>query len=96
LETGLPDFSWCNIPKRGKLHQLTTKLPIFHTIYHLVVIYFKLTLNVRIFSIIRPTKFYPNKGFGLKLYHLATLFGDKENKGPKSSHWRLSFVHSSS
>jgi hypothetical protein len=23
--TGLPDFSWCNIPKRGKIYQMTIK-----------------------------------------------------------------------
>jgi hypothetical protein len=25
--TGLPDFSWHNIPKRGKIYKITTKLP---------------------------------------------------------------------
>jgi hypothetical protein len=24
-ETGLPDFSWYNIPNRGKMYQMTTK-----------------------------------------------------------------------
>jgi hypothetical protein len=24
-KTGVPDFSWYNIPKRGKIHKLTTK-----------------------------------------------------------------------
>jgi hypothetical protein len=23
--TGLPDFTWCNIPKRGKFYQMATK-----------------------------------------------------------------------
>jgi hypothetical protein len=27
LKTGLPDFSWYNIPKRGKNYKITTKLP---------------------------------------------------------------------
>jgi hypothetical protein len=25
--TGLPDFSWYNIPKRGKIYQITIKIP---------------------------------------------------------------------
>jgi hypothetical protein len=25
FETGLPDFSWSKIPKRGKIYQITTK-----------------------------------------------------------------------
>jgi hypothetical protein len=25
LWTGLPDFSWCNIPKQGKMYQILTK-----------------------------------------------------------------------
>jgi hypothetical protein len=25
LPAGLPDFSWYNIPKRGKIYQITTK-----------------------------------------------------------------------
>jgi hypothetical protein len=39
--TGLPDFSWYNKPKRGKIYQMTTKcnkwplnLPIGSKIYH--------------------------------------------------------------
>jgi hypothetical protein len=24
LKTGLPDISWCNIPKRGKIYQMAT------------------------------------------------------------------------
>jgi hypothetical protein len=27
LEPELPDFSWYNIPKRGKIYQMTTKWP---------------------------------------------------------------------
>jgi hypothetical protein len=27
FQPGLPDFSWCNIPKSGKTYQMTTKLP---------------------------------------------------------------------
>jgi hypothetical protein len=30
---GLPDFSWYNIPKQGKIYQITTKLPNGHYIY---------------------------------------------------------------
>jgi hypothetical protein len=34
---GLTDFSWYNMPKRGKIYQLTTKLPIAHLINPVVV-----------------------------------------------------------
>jgi hypothetical protein len=37
----LPDFSWYNIPKRGKTYQMTTKLPNAHKIHPIVVIYYK-------------------------------------------------------
>jgi hypothetical protein len=32
LWAGLPDFSWHNIPKRGKIYQITTTLPNGHKI----------------------------------------------------------------
>jgi hypothetical protein len=31
--SGLPDFSWHNIPKRGKIYQIITPLPNDHKIY---------------------------------------------------------------
>jgi hypothetical protein len=37
----LPDFSWHNIPKRGKLYQITTTLPNGHQVYQIAVKYFK-------------------------------------------------------
>jgi hypothetical protein len=37
LPTGLPDVSWCKIPKRGKLYQMTTKLPNGHKIYQMAI-----------------------------------------------------------
>jgi hypothetical protein len=33
--TGLPNFSWNNIPKRGKIYQMTTKLPNAHNVYQM-------------------------------------------------------------
>jgi hypothetical protein len=55
--SGLPDFSWCNIPKRGKIYQITIK-------------YTKLPQNICILtsSIAIPSKIYPNwwGGVGLK------------------------------
>jgi hypothetical protein len=40
-KAGLPDFSSYNIPKRGKIYQLATKLPNGPKIYQMVVIYSK-------------------------------------------------------
>jgi hypothetical protein len=39
LDSGLPDFSWHIIPKRGKLYQITTTLPNGHKIYQMTVKY---------------------------------------------------------
>jgi hypothetical protein len=36
-ETGLPDFSWCNIPNWGKIYQMITRLSNAHKIYPMVV-----------------------------------------------------------
>jgi hypothetical protein len=73
--SGLPDFSWYNIPKRGKIYQSTTKytkwtqnmytkwtehLPNGHKIYQ------HLPLQ-------DPPKFTQIGILGLKIYHLATL-----------------------
>jgi hypothetical protein len=30
VKSGLPDFSWHNIPKRGEIYQTSTKLPNGH------------------------------------------------------------------
>jgi hypothetical protein len=35
--TGLPDFSWCNKPKRGKIYQKTKNIPNGHKIDQLAV-----------------------------------------------------------
>jgi hypothetical protein len=35
--SGLPDFTWYNIPKRVKIYQITTKLPNGHKIYQMAV-----------------------------------------------------------
>jgi hypothetical protein len=65
--SGLPDFSWCNIPKWGKINQITIK-------------YTKWEQNrpddhiIPASSISRLSKIYPTSGIlGLKIYHLATL-----------------------
>jgi hypothetical protein len=39
--SGLPDFSKHNIPKRGKIYQITTKLPNGYKIYQMAAIYSK-------------------------------------------------------
>jgi hypothetical protein len=38
---GLPDFSLFNIPKRGEIYQMSTKLPSGHKLYQMTVIYSK-------------------------------------------------------
>jgi hypothetical protein len=57
---GLPDFSWHNIPKRGKIYQITTKLPNFLQIAQMSITYSKWSYNIQSFSILRPSKIYPN------------------------------------
>jgi hypothetical protein len=59
----LPDFSWHNIPKQGKISQTAPKLPNSHNIYEMAVIYFKWPHNVPTFSIPRPSKIDPNWDF---------------------------------
>jgi hypothetical protein len=57
---GLPDYSWHNTPKRGKIHQITTKLPNAHQIYTTVINYSKYSEYIATFSIPRSSKIYPN------------------------------------
>jgi hypothetical protein len=54
-EAGLPDFCRHNIPKRGKIYQITT-LPNGHKIY-------PITLKYTSLSILRPSKIYQNWDF---------------------------------
>jgi hypothetical protein len=60
---GLPDFSWHNIPKLGKIYQLTTTLPNDHKIYLMAVKYSKWECNIPTISNLRPSKIYPNRDF---------------------------------
>jgi hypothetical protein len=53
MRTGLPDFSWYNIPKRGKMYQITTKytklpqdIPNYHKIYQITSKYTKLPQKI--------------------------------------------------
>jgi hypothetical protein len=41
LATGLPDFSRHNLPKQGKMYQITTALTNGHKIYQMAAKYFK-------------------------------------------------------
>jgi hypothetical protein len=61
--SGLPDSSWHNIPKRGKIYQISTKLLNDLKIYPTGIIYSKWALNTPKFSIVRPSKIYPNWDF---------------------------------
>jgi hypothetical protein len=38
---GLPDLSWLNVPKRGKIYQIITTLPNGHKVYQMTVKYSK-------------------------------------------------------
>jgi hypothetical protein len=60
---GLPDFSWYNIPKRGKIHQMTTYNTKWPKIYLMVGKLTKLPQNIPTSSIVRPSKIYPNWNF---------------------------------
>jgi hypothetical protein len=42
----LPDFSWQNIPKRGKIYQITTTLQNCFKIYQMTVKYSKWPYNI--------------------------------------------------
>jgi hypothetical protein len=58
---GLPDFSAHNLPKWGKIYQMTTKLPIGHIIYQTAEsIPNDYKIFIRTFSIPTPSKIYPN------------------------------------
>jgi hypothetical protein len=72
-EAGLPDFSWCNIPKRGKIYQMTTKHG--HIIYQIAVNIYKLAIQfyMQTFSTPRPPTFPQMEILGMKIYHLASL-----------------------
>jgi hypothetical protein len=50
---GLPDFSWHNIPKWGKIYQIATKLPNGLNKYQMAVIYSEWPYNISTFSIPR-------------------------------------------
>jgi hypothetical protein len=43
--SGLPDFSWHNIPKRGKIYQITKALPKDYKIYQITVKYTKIAVK---------------------------------------------------
>jgi hypothetical protein len=62
----LPDFSWQNIPKRGKIYQITTIFPSGHKIFQMPVKYSKWPKYIPSFSILRPQKIYPNWDFGFE------------------------------
>jgi hypothetical protein len=65
---GLTDFSWCNIPKRGKNYPTTTKYTKWPRIsYQMVVNYSKWPQNIPTLSFPRHSKVYPNRFFCIKI-----------------------------
>jgi hypothetical protein len=73
-QAGLPDFSWCKIPKRGKIYQMATgctKRPL--NIYNGRKIDQMVIKYTKIFHLQDPPKFTQIGIFGLKTNHLATL-----------------------
>jgi hypothetical protein len=65
-ETGLPDFSFYNIPKRGKLTKLPTNIPNDHNMFHLAEKFTKQPFNIPTSSIASPSKIYPDWDFGFE------------------------------
>jgi hypothetical protein len=62
-QAGLPDFSWHNIPKQGKIYQVTTTLQNGQRIFQMAVKYSKWPYNIPTFPILRPSKICPNLDF---------------------------------
>jgi hypothetical protein len=62
-------FSWHNLPKRGEIYQITTKLPNCHKIYQMAVKYSEWP-NYKFLDTPKYTKIGI---YGLKRNHLATL-----------------------
>jgi hypothetical protein len=60
---GLPDFSWYNLPKRGKIYQTTTQYTKMSIIYQMAVKLTKCPKNTPTSFIARPSKMYPNWNF---------------------------------
>jgi hypothetical protein len=71
---GLPDFSWCMMPKQDKMYQMSTictelsqNIPNIHKIFQMAIKY------INIFQS-EALKFFSQIGiFGLKTNHLATV-----------------------
>jgi hypothetical protein len=96
-ETGLPDFSWYNIPKQFKINQITRKYTKWpqntlngHKIYQIVVNRPKFHKIYQHLPLQDPPKFTPIAIFGLKICHLATLI---RNCLQQQQQWQLRTVH---
>jgi hypothetical protein len=63
LIPGLPDFSWYNIPKRGKNIPNDYKITKGHKTYPMVVKYFKRPEYITTICIPMCSKIYPNRDF---------------------------------
>jgi hypothetical protein len=69
-EPGLPDYSWYNKPKRGKIYQSTTNCPKWPQNTQNGLKFYQ--MNTRL-SLQDPPKFTQIVIFGLKINHLPTL-----------------------
>jgi hypothetical protein len=64
--TGLPDFSWHNIPKRGEIYQITKTSPNVHKIYQVKMSVRFLHFKMNVFNFLKCfphfslTKNYPH------------------------------------
>jgi hypothetical protein len=71
----LPDFSWHNIPKRGKIHQITIKYVYkisTKCVYQMAVCNID-QMAIKYTNILNCKPSKTLGFFGLKRYHLATL-----------------------
>jgi hypothetical protein len=73
LEPGLPDFSWCHIPKREQ------DIPNNHKIYQMPTKYTKRAIKYTNIFLYKALKITNIGIFGLKIFNLATLLKAVKN-----------------
>jgi hypothetical protein len=73
--SGLPDFSWCNIPKLGKIYQITKKYTKCKKVFEMAGNRLNVQKICQHLPLHGPPKITQIWIFGLKIYYLATLDG---------------------